>query len=466
MGQEFECAERTNSDRVCNLKYSTAWNLKRHVQQHHEKRMTFIECHPQHGPARQAQQRAPPPLHLPSADSVQTRCPENLAVWSATPPALSLISSSLDASSTQSHSTVSLRPNSRLPTDLALSSYPSRPSQTLQRTNPFSEITYSTGEKRQHTQVDPFDIAAMRGPTDNDWHNLTQPMATGSDKNLSSSASEDTPEGQEPRKKRHCSSTAPDTGRPGAAAYKPLMPIYDVKTSRKEMLQQRGLDWLTLEAKEKFDQKYETLLSRWGVKVGHQGTCILCPEEWRLTDPLELQERLQSKNLPSPGDPRAWHSYSDHATSLPRALAWFSQWPRTGIQLDNFIGCGPFKPMDASHLCHHEHCIVHLVYEPSPINHSRNACKERARFLRAESRDVPEHCDQHDPPCLMQVRRSEYSEICLWLTHDIIACFPYIDRSLLYPVRCPATSSRAGSLTSDASTSTIFFSYVRIGPSL
>ncbi|MDI1490065.1 MAG: hypothetical protein OHK93_001264 [Ramalina farinacea] len=242
----------------------------------------------------------------------------------------------------------------------------------------------------------------MRGPTDNDWHNLTQPMATGSDKNLSSSASEDTPEGQEPRKKRHCSSTAPDTGRPGAAAYKPLMPIYDVKTSRKEMLQQRGLDWLTLEAKEKFDQKYETLLSRWGVKVGHQGTCILCPEEWRLTDPLELQERLQSKNLPSPGDPRAWHSYSDHATSLPRALAWFSQWPRTGIQLDNFIGCGPFKPMDASHLCHHEHCIVHLVYEPSPINHSRNACKERARFLRAESRDVPEHCDQHDPPCLMQ----------------------------------------------------------------
>lgn len=403
MGQEFRCTERVSSDRVCDLKYSTAWNLKRHVQQHHGKGIMFIECHPQFGRMQHTPHRARPPLHLPSADSLPS-------VWSARSPALLSTSSSLlDSSSTGSPSLVSRFPVSQTPTDSVLSSFPCTPNQTSERANSCSETWSSksdAGEKRTHTQVDPFEITAIEASTDSDWHTLIQPMATESDLNLSPVAS-DTSESQKPPAKRHRPSIAPDTGRQGAAAYKPLMPVYEVKTSRKQMLQQRGLDWLTLEAKEKFDKKYETLLSRWGVSREHQGTCILCPEEWRLTDPLELQERLKSKNLPIPGEPRTWYSCSDHATSVPRALAWFPQWPRTGIQLDNFIGCGPFKPMDASHLCHQEHCILHLIYEPSHINLSRNACKERARFLRAESRDIPEYCDQHEPPCLMQVRRYE-----------------------------------------------------------
>lgn len=101
--------------------------------------------------------------------------------------------------------------------------------------------------------------------------------------------------------------------------------------------------------------------------------------------------------------PRAWYSYRDHATTLVRAKAWYNaSWPRSGIELDNFLGYGPYKAMDASHLCHHRHCILHVVYEPAHINADRNDCFTRARFLRAEGRPIDRHCRNHNPPCLMQ----------------------------------------------------------------
>lgn len=100
--------------------------------------------------------------------------------------------------------------------------------------------------------------------------------------------------------------------------------------------------------------------------------------------------------------------YSDHKTTAARAIGWFGKWPRSGIELDNFLECGPYKRMDGSHLCHNLFCITpsHIVYESCTANQARNDCFQRARFLRNENRAVPARCDQHDPPCLMQVRTS------------------------------------------------------------
>lgn len=134
---------------------------------------------------------------------------------------------------------------------------------------------------------------------------------------------------------------------------------------------------------------YRSLLAQWGVKPGHQGTCVLLPEDWRSAAPLDLMALFSFENRPFAGDRRAWYKHADHGTTMVRALSWFSKWPRTGLELDNFLGCGPYKPMDASHLCHHEHCILHVVYEPADINQSRKDCWRRARFLRQEGRPVP-----------------------------------------------------------------------------
>lgn len=193
----------------------------------------------------------------------------------------------------------------------------------------------------------------------------------------------------------------PVYGRSFRAALKPLIPQYKVKLSKKGP-QQLGAEWLLLTAKEAFDRKYASLLSQWGVKSGYQGTCILCPEDWASADPTSLFDCLENET-PGVLRPRAWYSHAGHGTTLARARAWFQGWPRRGIELDNFMGYGPFRDMDASHLCHHGHCLVHLVLEEAPVNQSRNGCRDLAISLRRANQEIPALCSDHQPSCLLQV---------------------------------------------------------------
>ncbi len=202
-------------------------------------------------------------------------------------------------------------------------------------------------------------------------------------------------------KKRRRSSTF--NGRAYLARSRPIMPSYSVKQSKNMAAQQRGLEWLTGSGKSYFNSKFEHHLAQWGVRVGHTGTCVLLPEAWKAMQPMELLRVFENNDIHLRGMGRAQYSHSDHATTLARAAAWFMKWPRTGLELDNFLGGGPFKPMDASHTCHHEHCIVHVTYEPADVNLDRSDCCSQARLLRQDSRVVPEHCSKHTPPCLMQV---------------------------------------------------------------
>ena len=66
------------------------------------------------------------------------------------------------------------------------------------------------------------------------------------------------------------------------------MPSYTVKRSKKHPDQQQALDWLTACGKNKFDEKLAALLSQWGVKETHQGTCVLCPQEWSSLEPIHI----------------------------------------------------------------------------------------------------------------------------------------------------------------------------------
>ena len=193
-----------------------------------------------------------------------------------------------------------------------------------------------------------------------------------------------------------------ERGRIIDARLKANVPMYPVKRSKKTHGQQRAIDWLTAAGKAYFDSTHAMFLAQWGVKAGHRGTCVLLPEDWKAMDPVDLMETFDDYQLPSGGSGRAWYSYSDHATTLARALAWYGE-PRRGADLDNFIDCGPYKRKDGSHLCHHEHCIIHVTYELADINWDRWNCCLEARFLRQDGREVPEHCTKYSPPCLMQV---------------------------------------------------------------
>ena len=182
-----------------------------------------------------------------------------------------------------------------------------------------------------------------------------------------------------------------------------MMPSYEIRLSRRTLDQSKGLDWLTQTTKKKFDNTYETLLTRWGVTSRHTRICVLVSEDWRFSNSLDLMTLFSIDNVPSASSSRAWYSYADHETSLIRAKVWYAKSSRTDLDLDVFLGCGPYKSMNASHLCHHEHCIVHITYESADVNQDRQQCCRRAHFLREEKRPVSDQCTIHSPPCMMQV---------------------------------------------------------------
>ena len=180
-------------------------------------------------------------------------------------------------------------------------------------------------------------------------------------------------------------------------------PIYDIKLSSKIPGQVKGVDWITEPSKKAFDQQDAHRRAQWGANRAHQGTCILVSEKWKSVDPLKLLALIDLENCPGADEPRLRYQYSDHCTTWARTAAWYSQWPRGGRDLDTFHDTGEDSPMDASHTCHHDHCIVHLTYEPAYINQDRKSCCEKAKKLRQEHKEIPEHCSKHNPPCLLQV---------------------------------------------------------------
>lgn len=185
---------------------------------------------------------------------------------------------------------------------------------------------------------------------------------------------------------------------------RPALPQYEPRMSKTVAGQPRALDWLTEEGKVKFTEVEDAIHSQWGRSNHYRSTCLLLCEDWRHSDPLDLMALFSPDNMPPVGSPRAKYSYKDHGVAFTRAKVWFESVNRTAGNLDVYLNTGPFKPMDASHLCHQEHCIIHVVYEPAHINHDRSQCCSRAKFLRSEGKDVPELCSIHLPPCLMQVR--------------------------------------------------------------
>ena len=248
--------------------------------------------------------------------------------------------------------------------------------------------------------------------------------------------------------------------RPLQALNRDLVPDYPCKESKKFPGQQRGIDWLKKEAKAKFENFHRNLLAQWGVREGHTGTCVLVPEGYRSLEPLDIMARItnEEETYAAPGTPRAFFSMYDHGTTVARALAWFGKWPRPAAWLDQFIACGPWAPMDASHLCHHDHCIVHLTYEAADVNVSRTTCYNESRRLRQQNAaDVPESCLTHDPPCMMQV--SQVRVVRSKLT--FLACCAYHIGNLSYSIRRSTASQGLKSRASCAKTKALLFQDVR-----
>ncbi|KAL8854852.1 MAG: hypothetical protein Q9221_000358 [Calogaya cf. arnoldii] len=193
--------------------------------------------------------------------------------------------------------------------------------------------------------------------------------------------------------------------RAAIALIKAPIPAYSIKLSKVIPDQERAVSWIMSTTRNKFREMFEILHSSWGVGPDHKGTCVMVTEATKAIDPVDIMRSFHKYATPTSNDDRATWGSGDHSTTIARAAVWLlTHWPRRGRELDNFIGCGDDQPMDASHRCHQDHCVVlaHLVYESAHINQDRNRCCSEARIMRQNDAEIPEHCSEHDPPCLLQ----------------------------------------------------------------
>lgn len=274
-----------------------------------------------------------------------------------------------------------------------------------------SEMGLATEQSSNSISGEDFDYGDLFFPLEPDFWAAADAAGSGqSEAPVTDQSGAETPQVAVSRKRR---SSFDDDGffedynRVTKARRLEFVPQYIVKssTSRQGNLQLKALEWLGSPAKGLFDDTYGAILSRWGVQREHTGTCVLVPEAWSSLDPTLLMRLFSPEKCPTIDFARLAYRYADHTSTFARALTWFQQWPRRGIDLDNFLGYGPFTPIDASHLCHHNHCIVHIAYEGSHVNQDRRQCIEQARSLRTNRMAVPANCDKHQPPCLLQVWR-------------------------------------------------------------
>jgi hypothetical protein len=198
-------------------------------------------------------------------------------------------------------------------------------------------------------------------------------------------------------------------GRPSQPSLTGSSPFPSQATSKDELT--RGLSWLTLAAKETFENHQRLLLSRWGVAVEHDTTCVQVPSIWENVDPRALMASANPEGGLGPGiNPRLQFSYRGYATVFTRASLWFSrtQWPPAEAELEEFAPSSiqaRSNSRTASHICHHGFCINphHVVFEDLTLNLSRNSCVTAAATLRRYSAPIPPYCSTHEPPCLLQV---------------------------------------------------------------
>ena len=197
---------------------------------------------------------------------------------------------------------------------------------------------------------------------------------------------------------------------------------YEIKQSKFTSNQQKKIDWRTDVAKKKFDRKYAFKLDEWGVKQKHRDTCVLLSKDWKFSSSMNLMILFSYDNYSHFDSSRAKYAHANHATTLARVAAWFAdaEWSRSEMQVDRYFDCDHYKSMNASHLCHHKHCIVHVIYEATHMNQERNECCDFARFLRQVERSVSEHCTRHNSSCMMQV--SLISSTILNLHWSLTAC--------------------------------------------
>lgn len=142
--------------------------------------------------------------------------------------------------------------------------------------------------------------------------------------------------------------------------------------------------------------------------VRGRDTCLLgtCLKKPLLPFSIALSEANKSWSRDGPPNPtnHIWVEVGckKHVKRVKlHALLLFTTRSLFDMYCDRIIEC--------SHRCHFAMCvnIFHILLEAGWINIDRKDCAKRAEWLMKEKMPVPEFCDKHNPPCLLQMEMDD-----------------------------------------------------------
>ena len=163
--------------------------------------------------------------------------------------------------------------------------------------------------------------------------------------------------------------------------------VYKIVLSKND--QQRVFDWFRYSTKQTFDKKYVKLFVQWKkFFFQHENNCVF-------SFSIRQSNFLIFRAI-------------DHNIFFVRILIWFHDkiWFKKNVKLNNFFDCDLYQFMKIFHLCHHNRCLIHVIYEFTNNMKNRKICFQSTKYLRCQILNIFDRCNQHDSFCLLQINNS------------------------------------------------------------
>ena len=161
---------------------------------------------------------------------------------------------------------------------------------------------------------------------------------------------------------------------------------YDIKMLSKISSQFKKIKWFFVAAKKIFDNHHNHRFVEWNVKFIHKNICVLMFKNWKNFDSMKLLNLFDFDNCSTTQTTRLRYQYENHCIFYAKIVTWFFQFSKLNFELNNFMNNRYYQFMNVFHICHHNICINHEIYESIHINHVRKTCCETTKKLRREKK--------------------------------------------------------------------------------
>jgi hypothetical protein len=194
-------------------------------------------------------------------------------------------------------------------------------------------------------------------------------------------------------------STTPIFGKTALAKALSTMWRQDNRQDFHDLVNAAYSSWASLRGKYRFSEFAATISTQFGDSSCYSGVFQAFPDA-DLTGALQIAEAWNTGRWPR----NVWSATTLKIQRAPGTEFFYKfVWTMPDLEHDEFVNLLAGS-VETSHRCNWSRCINprHLVLENHAINMNRVSCFKYVQQKRRTDAPVPQFCDTHDPPCLLQ----------------------------------------------------------------